>query len=492
MTFPPDSSSERRLTRAIEHVNKLWFPFNPTVLKQLEESFASKDLEKTSDAIITILKQDFALYSYVIKELILIAMKAGLSASIIFNPVELLQWASHKQIKDILFTDKALPATHTLHMSEDFQIQRLSETAIIASTAEVLSKSKNLNPELGFCRGLLREIGLNLIAWNYPLLYARIIKDITPDSTLEQQLTKELGFSPTMLAMRIITPYDIKDESPEGLHLREEWNTYESLCQVGEALAHADNPKLYPTAEKDWLVARDYISQHAGTAGLRTIQDAALQNTKKYSSALPISFQGVSHINPEKKISEYKQAIRVYNNRYVRFCRPELQKAIHSLYADMPTDSVNLAVLEKLIKKVIPAAGFTGGCIFVIDPAALTLSPSTIIGKVKGRSLSKITLHTHAISGLGLGLSETELIEAASEHDDAIANAFACLQPIIEHAERREQEALTTISSSLGDRRRIGVLYLEKPTGASREQDSLTLTNFKALRQALCDALHLD
>ncbi len=493
MTTPPDKLSDRRLSRALAHVNSLWFPFNPSIVKRLEEGFADGRFEADRESLLALLKQDFALVTYIIKELIPIASSERLAPAIICNPIELLRWGGPRKVKEIVLSAKGLPSAHSLHSSEDFQADRLRETAIIASTAEVLSETKSLDPDLGFCRGVLREIGLNLIAWNYPILYTRILKSIPADSSLDEELTKELGFSPTVLAMRIITPSNIRVDSPDLAVLNKDFEVYDSLCKVGEALAHADRPDLYPTAENEWILARDYILQSVGAEGLSAVQNRARSNSKGYSAEIPTTFNPLDRFNPEAKISLHKQASRASDNRYVRYCSPEVQEALKSLYAEMAPGEVDRRVLERLIKDVIPKAGFTGGCVFVVDPAALTLSPRTVIGRVTARQLATIKLRSHGLSGIDLGLSETEIIEAANDHDDAIANAFACVQPIIEREEYRDNRGVTTISSSLGGRRRIGVLYLERPLSNGRhEDDSQTLSTFKALRQALCDALMID
>lgn len=492
MASAPDNFNDRRLNRAVAHVNSLWFPFNPEVLKSLEDAFKAGNINDTPDKILEILRQDFALFTYVIKELIPLASAARISSSIVCNPLELLKWAGPTRIKDAVFSEEGLPSAHSLQSSEGFQANRLRETAIIASTAEVLSEKKNLNPDMGFFRGVLREIGLNLIAWNYPLLYERIIHSIPENSSLDEELTKELGFSPTMLAMRIVHPKELRLEGPEMACIKQEWQVYDDLCKVGEALAHADSPDLYPTAANEWLVARDEILQTVGAAGLETIQKRAISNSKKYSKAIPEPFKDLQNFNPEKKVAVHKRLERANHNRYVKFCSPEVQQIIRSLYAEMPPDQVNRKVLERLVKEVIPKAGFTGGCVFVIDPSALTLSPRTMIGKVESRDISSIMLRSSALPGLELGISESEILEAAAEHDDLIANAFACAQPIVELDDSLHSASFTTIASSLGKRRRIGVLYLESPSSTSNEQSSSQVATFKAVRQLLCDALHLD
>lgn len=492
MTTPPDSLTDRRLNRALAHVNNLWFPFNPAVVRSLEQGFQQNRFQQEPEKILEVLKQDFALFTYVIKELIPLASEARISASIICNPIELLRWAGPERIKQVVFSQNGLPSAHSLQTSEEFQADRLRETAIVASTAEVLSEKKNLDPAMGFCRGVLREIGLNLIAWNYPVLYQRIITSIPEGSSLDEELTKELGFSPLMLAMRIIHPKDLELEGPEMSCIKQEWQVYDDLCKVGEALAHADSPELYPAAENEWLVARETILQTVGPDAVEAIQQRTVANTQKYSKAMPAPFEQLQNFNPEKKVATHKRARRASHNRYIKYCTPEVQAVIRALYEEMPSEEVSRKVLERLVKEVIPKAGFTGGCVFVVDPSSLTLAPRTMIGKVKGRSIATITLRPNALAGLELGISESELIRAATVHDDGIANAFACAQPIIERDVSFLDSALTTIASSLGKRRRIGVLYLESPSLDNSQEDSTTVANFKAVRQLLCDALHLD
>ena len=143
MVFSNDKRSETRLNRALNHVNNLWFPFNPTVISQLEEGFKDEAFSDDPDQLLTILKQDFALFTYVIKELMHIATSEQIDPVTICNPLKLIRWGSPTRIKQIVVLNKKLPSTHALSMSENFQTDRLRETAIIASTAEVLSENAN-------------------------------------------------------------------------------------------------------------------------------------------------------------------------------------------------------------------------------------------------------------------------------------------------------------------------------------------------------------
>jgi hypothetical protein len=279
--FKNDGSDNRRIERALQHVVRPWFPINQDVLTLIRKNLDEGSYSSAPQQLLNDLKADFALFTFVVKELGILGMQEKLDGKIRNNPVELIRWGGLDRIKEILAPDKKLPATHSLHWSEPFQVARLRETAVIASTAAVLSEKKDLDPEVGFSRGVIREIGLNLIAWNYPTLYSKVLNNLKPDSTLDEELSKELGFTPSLLAMRVLRPEN--PDQPEGKPVREEncWAAYDELCEVGEALARAENPETYPSAQNDWQKANQYLTENPGTDALSVIIERAVEQANK-------------------------------------------------------------------------------------------------------------------------------------------------------------------------------------------------------------------
>lgn len=485
-------SSDKRLDRAVNHVSTLWFPINPSVLKTIREGLDEGRYTEDITPLIDELKKDFALFTYVVKELVSQASKESVPTSVSSNPMQLIRWAGLPRLSGILGAQNEPPSTHQLELSESFQSNRLRETAIIASTAEVLSRNQNLDPDVGFSQGVIREIGLNLIAWNYPSLYARVIKSLSQRTTIDEELTKELGFSPAMLAMRILRPHDdgkarrtLEQEDDES------WQTYQSLCEVGEALARAGSPETYPSAENDWRKAHDYITKFLGDEGIQLIRSRATEHSARYRTALPTTFAALSSFDPSQAIKRHKLGSRAADNQYIRHCPPSVQTALRSLYSEMPSSEVSKDVIEQLVKRIIPEAGFTGGCVFVIDPSQMSLLPLSVIGNVKLRRLGRINLKTSPGNAMA-GLIADNITTAQHTQGDPALVAFNCSQPLIEREGTEVIESTAGIYSSLGTKRRIGVLYLEAPEDQVGISDSLTVKTFKALRQALCDALMVD
>jgi hypothetical protein len=487
----PDKFSSRRLDRATKHVSSLWFPINPGVLSLIRNKLLNNSYSDFEREIFEDLKQDFALFTFLIKELTVYALKERVEQRTVNNPFELISWADPELIKSILCDDSRLPTNHLLESVSHLQALRLRETAVVASTAEVLSARKNLNPDTGFSRGVIRETGLNLIAWNYPSLYSRVVKNLTKGQSVDEQLSNELGFSPVTLAMRVLHPSSpLTDGSERALH-DSTWDNYDQLCDIGAALARADNPETYPSAENDWRLANEYLQKTVGSDGVTLIRIKAAEYSEEYKRSLKEIFKPLRDFDPEKSIQRHKNQGQSRRNRYINQCDPEVQDALRELYTRLCDTRSTGDALESLIRRIIPDAGFTGGCVFLVDPAAFALMPRTVFGSVRLRSVERIHLKQQyseqqsnsAFNGSG---------QSGQGEPDLAATALSCAQPVIERHDDMHSLGLTGMYASLGESKKVGVLYLEAPETIDANEDHRIICTFKAMRQALADALKLD
>jgi hypothetical protein len=467
-SFKGDTNS-RRIDRALQHVSKPWFPMNPEVLKRVRDGLEQGTLSGDFNLLFSELKSDFALFTFIVKELSQKAVLQGVPQATIGNPIELIRWGGADAVRAILDEQQKIPSIHSLQWSEPFQVQRLRETAIIATTASELSKHRNLDPELAFSRGVIREIGLNLIAWNYPSVYSKVLNSLTAGQSLDDELAKELGFTPALLAMRLFRPDRAGDSTAEDDSLQG-WATYDELCEVGEALARAEHPDTYPSAENDWKVAKTFLSETIGEQAITIIRDRALENSKHYQKSLPEVFGTLSAFNPEKQIDRHKRVSRALDERLLSFCSENVQQALKQWYTELSNDSVNKILVGRLLKDIVPEVGFTGGCVFVVDPSSLSLKPRTLIGKVQMRTIANVAL----------------------EPGDPAVAALSSTEPVIKLSEKTDAAHVAGIYCALGSRKKIGVLYLEVLHATHQQPTEKHLGLFHLVRKALCDALLID
>lgn len=442
---------------------------NPEVLKRVRDGLEQGAFSGNFNLLFDELKSDFALFTFVVKELSQKAVLEGVPQATVSNPIELIRWGGVDAIRVILEEQQKVPSIHSLQWSEPFQVQRLRETAIIATTASELSKHRNLDPDLAFSRGVIREIGLNLIAWNYPSVYSKVLESLVAGQSLDDELAKELGFTPALLAMRLFRPDKVADSTAEDESLQG-WATYDELCEVGEALARAEHPDTYPSAENDWKVAKTFLSETIGEQAITIIRDRAVENSKHYQKSLPEVFGTLSSFNPEKQLDRHRRVSRALDERYLSFCSETVQQALKQWYTELSDESVNKILVGRLLKDIVPEAGFTGGCVFVVDPSSLSLKPRTLIGKVQMRTIANVAL----------------------EPGDAAVAALSSSDPVIKLSEKAEATPLVGIYSALGSRKKIGVLYLETPQAADQPPTEKTLGVFHLIKKSLCDALLID
>ena len=484
-------TNTRRLEKATEHVSSMWFPFNRDLLQAMRQKHTDGVYKSNINLLVEDLRSDFALFTFVIKNLIPAATQENVNEEIIQNPMQLISWAGSDRVCSLIQDDSKLPNSHILETLEPFQAERLRETTIVASTAEILSEQNNLDAQEGFCQGIIREIGLNLIAWNYPTLYARVIKSLPEDVSLEQRLTEELGFSPGLLAIRVLNSSNSEPSETSNQQESVIPDTYAKLCEVGEALARAEHPDRYPSAENDWELAQTYLKKTLGERGVEIIRNRAMERSEHYQNTLSDVFTSLEQFNPGESIKNYRKRKAAKKNKYLAQCTPQIQAALKSLYSHIGNIAMTRDVLESLVQTVIPSAGFTGGCVFIIDPTSISLAPRSVFGTVRLRDIRPVTLNV-ATAEQDTNILYTENIIYQNYGSDLAASALACSHPVIARSEQQEEGGITGMYGSLGEARKVGVLYLESLEKSHYDEEQQDIITFKAMRQALADALYLD
>lgn len=486
-TFSELSNNEvgKRLERACEHVNRLWFPVNPELLRKVQSSLREGRYDFDIQFLLHDLKSDFALLTFCMRELSTILQKEGISVSHCETVQDVFDAAGIERIKKILEVQAHQISRHTPRTMTEDQAAILSGAIVSAGTAEMLSGRAAQNPETAFSAALLRQLGLTLIAWNYPSVFQRGITASKEGGSLDLALSDVLGFSPLLLAARVVRTWNLPavlkfavggaealGDADAGAHslAAEGGAALETLCRVGEALARANDPERYPSAAREWTEVRVEIEQRLGQEGLRMIQERIADYAKEYATVQPTLFAKTTNLNPEFQIRNYVEKHLFKNNPYVNQCGPELKKKLRDLYSEMMPGQVERDLVGQLVKHIVPFAGFQSGCVYTYDPGASALIPRLKFGD----------LDVKPLRGAGQ--------ETRTGGYHPVLTAFDCSAPITGAHEDRD---IWYIAGALGQRQRIGVVYLELPKSAVNQKDVNHMLHFKAIRQALQDCLNL-
>lgn len=475
--------AERRLKRAADYVSDRWFPINSAQLARINDGLSAGRYAADVVSLYADIRSDFALFTYCLRELASMLRRNG--ATVPTDPLEMFTTAGLDTLKEILAVDERTISHHRLKGMSPLQQKRFEEALLSATTAQALGPTSGVDGSMCFSTALLRQLGLTLIAWNYPMAYERAIRSLQGDATLDEAIAQILGYSPGLLAVRILESWGIDEATvaplrgddvdltpSDAVTSASTAPTLATICRVGEALARANHPDIYPSAERDWAEAQSAIETRLGADGISNIRAAFTEQCASYAESLSPMFSGGIVVDPE-----YRQFSMRYDglrdrNPYIARCRPHIEKRLHSFYSELAQATrIDERLIALLARDVVPAAGFTGGIVFTVDPFLTKLMPQLAIGQPC----------THRVSGV-------ELNSLA----DPISRAFESIAPVTTNVDVAAGGRLVSIAGVLGYSQRIGVLMLEIPRQTYVQSAEAHLTHFKAIAQSFNECLKLE
>ncbi len=489
------------IERAYDHVVTNWFPVQSEVLERIQSRLAAGEYDAHRKELTKDLKEDFSLFMFCLKELtgLLETNKLhGVPQPQNSTPIDMIESSDIEVLKSILAAPPSVISTHSMADINELQTLRFRDSMLSASVAELLAEKTDIDPDLGFSCGLLRQLGLTLISWNYPRVYARALENLPANCTLDTALQKVLGFSPSLLGITCARRWNLLPEIMVALGDKERpvapafgapvfgdyktsaaeadiANKLAKICEVGEALARANDPEHYPTALADWKIAEEAIIEHLGPDGISAVFDRAKHNCKSYAKQSPelVAFTQTTPVAEKIANSQYAKVL-TERNVHLKTCPKELRDKIVELYHHLSADKISQENLRVFVHEVIPYAGFNAGCIFMLDPAKRVLAPVMKLGALPKERLRSV--------GLSSVLAQF----------DIVASAYSCKSPLREQSAPQGGKRKTGVAGVVGNNTPVGVLYLETETEERSGEEVDPMPSFRALRQALNDCLNLD
>jgi hypothetical protein len=467
-------------SRIASHVTKNWFPLNRANLEVIRASIKADRYNKES--LVQDIKCDASLYLLCVKKLAHMARDGGIKD---LTPNELIQNAEVETLSSMINSNLESEAPHQMQSMSDIQAARLKEAMVSASTAEALARSKKCDSDLGFSCALLRQLGLTLIAWNYPHVYRRALETAGLLKTnLESEIQKILGVSPSSLAVIVTKDWNLSstvnqvmgaDTQSGFTRLADNAQNIVDLCRIGEALARANDPENYPSALKDWNNAEDSIERLLGVQGMAIIRDNIAKNLRAYRGISMERFSVATVETMASKIctTEYCKNL-LQRNEAINKCSPILKSQLKELYSSFSANEIMRDSVHKLVRQIIPDSGFTKGCIFMYEPSSNSLVPVLKIG-TPPEAINRVV----SLQGIQ---TNPQIITESFQRDE-----------IVENIKTSEDGSIETVwlAGTLGKQQKTGVIFLEASKSLMAKGDDAPLSYFTALRQTLSDCLGL-
>ncbi|MCB0330905.1 MAG: hypothetical protein KDD70_14640 [Bdellovibrionales bacterium] len=479
------SLAERRIEKALGHVSDFWIPVNDLLLSEIRSEVAEATDEAVVPEIIAKLKGDFSLFFHSLRKLAGLIRESDGEVET-KNPISLLEEGGLQALKAIFSSDENISRL-SFDSGSDAQLARFHEVLVSAASSVSLAESYGIDKDAAYSASVIRQLGLTLIAWNYPGIYQEVVSTLGRSSSLEEQLSRRLGFSPQLLAIRLFqlwgfepsfaTIHGLYDPAMKGEEeLKEAMaDTLVELCRVGETLARAHHPELYPSARSDFEEASQIITARLGPKGLRIIQEKVEELMETYYTFMPEVYDyGLENLY---ELPEEVQAAvapgEIERNPFLACCTPEVGRAIRRLYTHIDGGMDPAVTTRVLVDDVIPIGKFSGGCVYTADPSIMMLMPQFPFGKLKLRKLE--------------GVDYSVVLSNA----DMVSLAFQDAEPVVEYKVTEDGQVMTAVAGMFGGTQRVGVLYLEIPEMVSDFVKDEQVLHFQAMRYALVECLRL-
>lgn len=495
------------LDLVIERTSEQWFPVNPELLQQINRRLSCGDYNTNRERLINDLQQDPSLFLLCLKRLLTLAKNEGRDCSKlgeIFRTTDLAVFRSAMPRKA---SDASI---HSLDTMNSAQASRLRQTNLSATTAQILAEKTTNDPMTAFSCAILRQLGLTLIAWNYPNVFANLISHQQPGTKIDDLLAKTLGFSPTLLGVVIARKWgcspvilDAVGSDTENLTDKERRTaeTFTKICEIGELFAKAAGEEDYPEQRGDWQNALFEIAEYAGSTELISIKESLFKACKKYIKFAPAllnwsiegqvsqaattnrftdnaSAEGYQAIIESSEISnKLSPRALITKNVDLSACSTEHRSHIITFYDRLaeeklpscaPTRDLILEFAEKLVAK----CGFNGLAIYMLDIESAYIKNRYYFGSI--RFINNID------SNSNLGISQ-----------ELLKSAFLEREPLLTDEFRQSSVKRGAILGSFGQAQRIGVVGMEWDAISKKLQNFDPLTTFKALRIALEQTLSI-
>ncbi len=461
-----DQKAERQREGTINHVLNGWMPASPELVARMNHRVSSGEYLSDPAALLEDLKLDLGTFGRIIPRL-------GPPSNSIHGYVSPIENAVGMPIESLCALLPKNPAAISRHRLEHGTAALRSAIACSVTSSVAAESFAASAAECGvpitageaFSASVLRQIGLNLLAWNYPANFIRILRG-HPSSTAEQEreFRRVFGHTPLSLAAACAKRWNILpaiSESLEPKTVQPAARFLREICELGDSFGRKHHRDLFPAAEKEWNDNCGRLGELIGTDNAAEIAERVEAGLEERLQILfkaePRRFnQTFARVRPQKRKPVWIQ------NPFLKRLPDEISAPLVKVHESLESGGGIISALSELAANAIPQSGFVRGLICLQSEQDQELRLAFRIGLEP-----KDARDARRIRGLA---------EAAVEAKDS---AIPLLKEV-----RSGVEKVTRISSNFGSRQ-AGVLVLELSHEAAEDPSRDNIACFQAVRKCL-------
>ena len=489
----PNAAAQRRLESTLVHLSNHWLPVNPVSLGAVQNRLLSGDYEQDRGQLLVDLQADLPLLSHCLKYL-----RAQIPDSdTLIDPYRDLLSIDYNNLQRMLLVKANAISTHRFANAGKVRADLTRQSVVAGSAAfiiasEVAVETGELQPsDAAYCT-LLRQLGTQLIAWNYPSVLSSATRTGRGDShAISAYLKQVIGISPEQISRHFAKRWLLEPDFAESINQDRSQkfdspslmipspitpNPMTTVCEFGELYSKMQSANTRKSAEKEWQKRENEFLRLAPRLKYQELQQAVEEETGAALEQIDQALTKRASISVPLTLTENAKAIapaqpRSFDaNQFLKRCPAHIQSLFRGVYEEIRSTGPSVEALQSLVSKAIPASGFTSGVIYMLDPIRAELVPAAKIGDHRRVLNSKIA----------------PLVKQTA------LDAFNSETPLRKEEISDDGMHLEHVCSAFGDATKPGVLLLEIDRYADLDDSQNSTLYFKAIRQCLHDCLDVN
>ncbi len=470
---------EPRNEKTYSHLLEGWLPAAPGVLNTIRTKIRAGAYARQEHDILSDIGGDVSLLAHALANVSRVYGQSMWRK----DPLAVLSKFDDSQLARIFRVDDAQLSSARFERMNQHQTSLLAHTLKSYSGLEVMQEQAEregrqlCTNEASAC-SVLRLLVPNLVAWNYPQQYTRIVASVrNGHDTFEQAIHRFIGENPQEMAANFAATWGLSAELRDAVTFRRKGVSpylkidcsdpnssaaIGSLCEMAEGIAKLSNPTQFPKAEKEWQSSARDVQRLFGAdvteCLLNRLEECAGEKLERYSSAVGRSLFATA----AKRRAQSSASTR---NTYVASCSEPLQSCLEQVYETL--DEAPQAALELVVNAAVNTAGFSCGCIFLSSNSGQHMVPTLLIGE-KAQSRYRV--------------SDPYIREV-------LGQSMFREVPFSGQGSLSDGESMRHVSAAIGGNIDMGVLSLEFSEESLEDPDINPLSHFKAIRKTLNDCL---
>jgi hypothetical protein len=469
----------RKNEKTYSHLLQGWLPATPGLLNEIKSKIRAAAYSGSEHDIISDIDGDMSLLGRAL------ANVANVYGGSMWrkDPMAVIRSLDDEQLSALFSVSESQLSSSRFDRMNQHQSSLLAHTLRSYSGLEVMREHAEVEGQ-EFCAAkasscaVLRLLVPNLVAWNYPQQYTRIVASVrNGHDTFDQAIHRLVGENPNEMAANFASSWGLPAELVQAItfrrkslspYLKIDYSDSSSslalgaICEMAEGIAKLSNPEQFPEAEKQWRSSESDAQRLFGAdvteSLLSRVEECTGERLEQYSTALGRSlFAGAS--KKRTKTSARKR------NSYMSSCSDSLQACLEAVYEKL--DEAPQAALELVVNSAVSTAGFSCGCIFLSNKNGQQMVPTLLIGEQAQRRYRVSDPYIREVLG------QSVFRDVPFSGQGSLADG----------------ESMRHVSAAIGGSIEMGVLSLEFAEESLEDPDIDPLKHFKAIRKTLNDCL---